>query len=447
METNPEILIISNEIIDTVMAGPGIRYYEMARVLSGKAAVSLAVPETGKIRSDKFRFVSYAPDNFRVFRKMAEKSDVLIVTPFAIDRFPWLVNLPGRLVVDLYDPFMLENLFYYKNEPMDIQDAYHDRAVSVSNRALSVGDYFICGSERQRDFWLGGLAARNRINPHTFAQDQDLRTLIDVVGIGIPERKLKKKAFLKGIHPGFPASARIVLWGGGIWDWLDPLTLLEAWMLVTPVHPDARLVFLGTRHPNPEVPGHKVVKDLVEKAAEFGVRDKTVFFFEWISYEDREALLAEADIGVVLHPQHIETRFALRTRVLDCIWAGLPIVVSRGDVSSEWVERDNLGCVVENGNPHSVADALNDLLRRPKDANASSFERVRQVFGWQRVMAPLVNYCLDGQKAADGEKKNRKLLSGKRGFLARTRHIFRQGGVYALIKRIGDKLRRYLSEL
>ena len=58
--------------------------------------------------------------------------------------------------------------------------------------------------------------------------------------------------------------------------------------------------------------------------------DHTVFFNDgWVPYAERGAWLAEADIGVSAHFDDIETRFAFRTRLLDYLWAGLPIVTTR----------------------------------------------------------------------------------------------------------------------
>ena len=75
------------------------------------------------------------------------------------------------------------------------------------------------------------------------------------------------------------------------------------------------------RHPNPLVPVHAMPGRVEALAAEIGEKDRSILFFDWLSYTDREALLAEADIGAMLHPVHVETRFSIRTRVLDYLWA------------------------------------------------------------------------------------------------------------------------------
>ena len=33
---------------------------------------------------------------------------------------------------------------------------------------------------------------------------------------------------MKGAYPGIDKNDRVILWGGGIWEWFDPLTLIRA---------------------------------------------------------------------------------------------------------------------------------------------------------------------------------------------------------------------------
>ena len=40
---------------------------------------------------------------------------------------------------------------------------------------LAIGDFFICASEKQRDYWLGMLNAMGRINPFNYDSDDTLK--------------------------------------------------------------------------------------------------------------------------------------------------------------------------------------------------------------------------------------------------------------------------------
>jgi glycosyltransferase involved in cell wall biosynthesis len=342
-------------------------------------------------------------------------------------------------VVDLYDPFVLENLHYYLHDPIKDQEHLNEQAIAITNQLAKIGDFFICGNERQRDYWMGVLTANGRANPRNFLQDPTLKSLIDIVGIGFPSREPQHHPLLRGIHPQIPADAQIVLWGGGIWNWLDPLTLIKAWPQVISQHPQARLVFLGTRHPNPLVPRHEMAEKAEKLAAEIGEKDRSVLLFEWLSYEDREALLCESDVGVTLHPIHVETRYSLRTRVLDYLWARLPVLITDGDVTSEWVRQYKLGEVVPPFDEEAVARGLNKILDQPKANWAAAFEPLRTSLLWSQVVEPLLRYCLEGEYAPDRLERDElpalESISMTAGILARARSIWRTEGTRALLHR------------
>ncbi len=447
----PHLLIVSNDVVETKMAGPGMRYLEMAHALSEGLDVTLAVPSDSAIEATAFRLVRYWEERPGGLRVLVENSDVALVSGYMVEKFSFLQHTRTRLVIDLYDPFILENLHYYTDEPPQEQEDLNRQAVDVTNRLVQIGDFFICGSERQRDFWMGVLVANRRINPRTFAQDPSLRSLIDVVGIGFPSREPSRRPMLRDIHPAFPAESRIVLWGGGIWDWLDPATLVRAWPGVLARHPEARLVFLGTRHPNPLVPRHKKAELTQALAKEIGEEGRTIFFYEWLPYEEREGLLCEADVGVVLHPQHVETRYSIRTRVLDYLWARLPVLVSDGDVTSDWVREYGVGQVVPPCDADAVTEALCKMLERPKRAWAPAFEPLRDAFLWTRVVEPLQRFCLHGSYASDRETRGLpargQALPGLRRRLARARYIWRTEGLGALLHRTWRYIRWRLATL
>jgi glycosyltransferase involved in cell wall biosynthesis len=437
-QRRPHLLIVSQDIVDVKMAGPGMRYLEMARALNADLQVTLAVPAETSLEIPGLRIVRYWEQRPGSLQVLVENSDIALVSGYMVEKFPFLENTAARLVVDLYDPFVLENLHYYLNEPREAQDALNGQAVAITNRLARLGDFFICGNERQRDYWMGVLTANNRTNPRNFTEDPTLRALLDVVGIGLPDREPVARPFLRGVDPRVPVDARIVLWGGGIWNWLDPLTLINAWPQVIAQNQQARLIFLGTRHPNPDVPTHVMAEKAQKLAKEIGEIDKSILFYEWISYEDREALLCEADVGVTLHPIHVETRYSLRTRVLDYLWAQLPVLITDGDVTSEWVRRYDLGAVVPQDDAQAVADGLNFILSRPKVSWQPNFAPLRESMRWSGVVKPLLQYCLEGGYAPDRQARQTQgdvSVPGTGSSLARARYILRTEGVRVLMHR------------
>jgi hypothetical protein len=134
-----------------------------------------------------------------------------------------------------------------------------------------------------------------------------------------------------------------------------------------------------------------------------GVLGHQDLFVDWLPPEQWGACLQEADVGLSFHAAHIETHLAFRTRLLDYIWAGLPIVTARGDVLSDLVAAQGLGCAVEPGNVQALTTALITLLAEPdaRIRRAEAFHQATEQFQWQRVTQPLLDYCRQPWHAGD----------------------------------------------
>jgi len=434
MTGHPRLLIVTHDVVDTRVSGPGMRCLEFSRALARDLEVTLASPYESSLSGLAFRMARYSELRPQSLQALVEANDVALISGYMVDKFAFLRTTSTRLIIDLIAPFILENLHYHLDEPVETREGFIRHAVEVTNQLAQVGDFFICGSERQRDFWLGVLAANQRLNPHTAPPDSNGHKLIDIVGFGIPERPpVQRRPVLRDAHPRFGPDSKIVWWGGGAWDWLDPLTLVRAWPRVIERHPEARLVFPRTQ-PNPLVPQARKALEAERLATEMGERDRTIFALEWLSYEDRESLLCEAQVGVVLHPLHLETRFSVRTRVLDYIWASLPILITEGDTMSELVREKRLGRVVPPQDPGAVAEALGELLQRPKTDWAPAFAAYAESVRWPRVVQPIRRYCLEGAYAPDRWKRQAvgpaalRTGSGQPSWLARALKAWRIHG-------------------
>lgn len=388
-----KVLIISEDIVGRNMAGPAIRCYEFARALAGKHDVTLAVPKTADIGGDGFAVREYSGASIG---KMAAEADVVVASGYLLRKHPALISADKPLVVDIYDPFILENLEIHRGKPMADRIHIHEGDLGVQLESLRAGDFFLCASERQRDFWLGMLAAMNRINPEAYDADRDARRLLDVVPFGIPDNPPQaSKKVLKGVYPGINQDDKVILWGGGIWNWFDPLTLINAMDEITKTREDIKLFFMGVKHPNPDIPQMDMCRAAIALSDKLGLTGRTVFFNDWVSYEDRENYLIESDAAVSLHFDHLETKYSFRTRILDCIWASLPVITTGGDSLSELVESRRLGVTVP---PEDVAATKAAILRLIDDAgfNAACRKNLKREAGaykWSQVTKPLAAFC------------------------------------------------------
>jgi hypothetical protein len=167
---------------------------------------------------------------------------------------------------------------------------------------------------------------------------------------------------------------------------------------------DVKLFFMGRRHPNAvDVHGMMMYHQAVMLVRRLGLQRTVLFHDQWVPYDERANYFLEADIGVSAHFEHIETRFAFRTRILDYLWCGLPMVVSAGDTLAETVEEYGVGRTVAVGDVEGFAAALLALLEHPdlRQAYATAFAPLQQMYSWQQTLAPLIDFCRNPRCAPD----------------------------------------------
>ena len=341
----------------------------------------------------------------RDLRKLEQWCDVVIFQGLILSIHPWLKKSTKVLVADLYDPFHLEVLEQEKDKSDAIRLRTSEDTVHALNIQLVRGDYFMCASAKQRDFWIGQLAGVGRVNPATYDLDETLDKLIGVVPFGIAEEPPVRSApAIKGVVPGIVRDDSVILWGGGIYNWFDPLTLIRAVDRLRHRRPDVRLYFLGIKHPNPDVPEMRMSVQTRELSDQLGLTDTFVFFNEgWVPYEQRQNYLLDADIGVSCHLDHVETAYSFRTRILDYIWASLPVVTTQGDTFGDLVSSLGLGVAV----PPQDVDALEEALFRLLDDQEFASQCRKQVaelaprYTWANVLAPLADFCRAPRRAPD----------------------------------------------
>ena len=202
----------------------------------------------------------------------------------------------------------------------------------------------------------------------------------------------------------------------------------------------------------------EVVADSRELAATLGALDKSVFFNDsWVDYADRQNYLLEADAGVSTHFSHVETTFSFRTRILDYLWAELPMVVTEGDHFADLVRAEGLGIVVPAQDVDALTDALEKILFDAKFAATAkaNIARVRQWYTWDVVLAPLVDFVADPHHAADfrmpasskakakekSAKKPRK-RAGLRHDLRQSVYYLQNGGPGVVLGKVRTRFRR-----
>ena len=439
------VLLVCNDTVGENMAGPGIRYWELARVLGRHFAVDLAAPPhlsgESSIPQQDFPATVHLCANASALKTLAQASDIIITLGDNLLLYPFLAQLGKYLVVDIYDPFLLAGLARDAHAPISEQLENYERYLELIISQLRLGDFFMCAGEKQRDYWLGMLSTAGRVNPFTYQQDPALRRLIDVIPFGVPTAPPKQtRPVLKGVYKTIAQDDKVLLWGGGIWNWFDAPTLIKAMPLVQKRRSDVKLFFMGIKRPNQ---GHKMeaVDEAIALSKKLGLYEEAVFFNDWVPYNDRQNYLLEADIGVSLHLDHIETRFAFRTRLLDYLWTNLPTIATRGDVMGEMLANYQLAHLVEPGDADGLAQTILTLLDYPalRRDLAAQFKQAANSFGWEIVAQPLMEFCAAPYHSPDKDylQQNQPLSRGRKPgshWALKSWRVLREDGAFSLLQ-------------
>lgn len=363
-------------------AGVGIRFLEFARALlaEGHHLVVLS-PDGGSVPGCE----SFPTTPSRI-RDASAAADVAVLQGHVANEFfAHAVRIPT--VVDLYDPYIIENLHYYRERGDEV--FRHDHTTLTGS--LFGGDFFLCASTSQRMFYLGALIAAGRFHPRDFENDPTLSRLMAIAPFGVsPPRTSEHRN----------QSSNEILFGG-IYDWYDPILAIESVNLTRKRGLDVMLTF--NRHPNPALTPQSAAA-----RAESWVKDhrydEFVKFVPWVQYDSREAFYDTFAVSLLTFPGSLETDLAMRTRMFDSFWAGLPVITSSAPGTDEIIERYGCGRVVLSQKPEDYSAAITETMSDPSSRKEMvdgtlSFVEAHQ---WGKVLRPLLDFCREPRLTAPG---------------------------------------------
>ncbi len=394
-----KVLIVCNDYVGSTMAGPGIRAWELGRALARRGTETAVLArriEDGFAKDSGLAFAGQA--TFRNLLVWLRRSDWIIQTGRPVPMF-LAVLLRKRILFDQYDPVIFE--FLEKKARTSGELIWKNIMLLFwrlrQKLLLAFGEGFLVANEKQKDFLIGQLTIRGY---------NDKLDSVSVLPFGLPqEQPVARGSMLRGTR--IKDRDFLLVWGGGIWDWFDPFTLLAALAKIRMQRNDIKAYFPGLKPPNPDSVKMAVVDEFLAEARRLDLLDSTVFINNgWMSYEDRADYLLESDVGVSLHRDSLEARFAFRTRMLDYLWAGLPIIASKGDCWADSIESRGLGITVS---PGDVDGAANAIMRMADDGalRKQCRDRVRSMaaeYRWDELVMPLSDMLAGEKKPIQRER-------------------------------------------
>ena len=387
MNSSPRsVLFLAPEPLRQSLTGPTRRVVKLAEAVAEVCDVTLGAPAPSVFPDGPMRTLETGPERDEQLKLALASHDVTVVQTLPSPRqLLMALRHAPRLVVDVIAPLALEVMEI--DTPMPVRRALVRWRTHELAAHLAAADLVLCTNEKQRDLVLGIALASGLLEPG----GRPLQERIAVVPHGIDDAPLPSHGSPLRAD-GLGDDVRIAVWGGGIWSWLDPLTAIRAVERLRPSRPDLRLAFVGLDHPDPE---HRRAHEPLAAEAMAYVRDRgleeaVVFRPRWLSRDEYVGHLMDADVGVSLHGPTLEGLYASRTRVLDYLFAGLPVVCTSGDTMADLVASRGLGVVVEPLDADACATALDRLTQgEPHPVDRQALEPLH----WRNVARPLLEFC------------------------------------------------------
>lgn len=199
-------------------------------------------------------------------------------------------------------------------------------------------------------------------------------------------------------NPIWPSEIRdrpVFLWGGGIWSWFDIPTLLKAFTQLADQNHPAVLYFLAGKNTSGLENQDSPIANAIQEAKRLGLFGRNVFFNDGAATPDSLPLyLAQCRCGILSNPNRLESIGSWRTRLLDLLWAGKPVVVSGDDPLSRRMKESGCAIVVPAGDASALAEAVksmsdnNELWLRSRSASLALGVQLQ----WSNTLAGIKAY-------------------------------------------------------
>lgn len=374
-----------------ILLGPHLRALEMARCardLGLEATVLVEDPGSGErdgirlIRQRGFQLGSIKP------------GDAVVVSEAAPARVPFLLARAGiPFHADCYGLVPPEMVQIYRS--WTPRHAWTDRARrNIRYQFLAHHAEKIYLSHPGQLMLLAGMifAGSQAADPEAV---DGLPRRVSMIPMGVrtfPEQATENP-YPQALH-GRP----VFLWGGGVWAWFDLETLLDAFAEAAKRGSDAALFFLsGKDHSGLEI--HQAALERVRtRSAELGLLGTSVFLNEKpVGPADIPSYIEHCRAGVMTNPDVLESKASWRTRFLDLIAGGRPLVVAGNDPLGDRMTQVGAARFSPSGDAMSLADAIctvssdASLARRMGAASAG----MREGLSWMSNLAPLRAALLD----------------------------------------------------
>jgi len=379
---------------DNILSGPGLRLWEMASALKRKNhKVNIAeLNHERDYTKEGINFISWDPISLRNIEKQYD-SAIILLSAYVTKYFGEIKKIPT--LVDLTTPIAIESQAHSLGKKSDF---FLNEGIIPTFIALEKGDFFVCSNEAQKNFYIGMMSLMGISNLN--------QELIKIAYFAPKKEKpiLENKRILEKI---VGKNKKVLLWMGSMFSWYDYKTPILAMKEIAKEQKDAVLVFVGANNPNITALTKENYRKALSYAKSQKLINKNVFFIDWVNYEDRMNIYAEAKIAVVTSYDSAESALCYRTRIIDSFEARLPVICTDNDMLSKIIKEKNLGESVKVQDFEELSKKILIMLNNEKKLSAYSKRIdtfIKNEFNIDITIKPIDAFCKAPEKFSKKSK-------------------------------------------
>lgn len=453
--TSKKCLVLSVAPVPTdpkkVVEGGGIRAWRLAKGLQAhKVQVEVAIPYNFELDKHEHEGITLSRWEYsEEFKAKMNSFDSVVLLYSRGDLADYVckhLEDNVQLIVDLYVPIYIE---VSARDSADKVTEYNgfQRDLAYWNTAFKRGDLFLYANQNQLLYYLGVLSALGRLNPLTYKENL-------LVHLPLGTEKLKSDKYvekIKGQIPGISLKDKVIIWFGSIYPWFEIEQLYAAYKKFVSKNPEYKLLILGGKNPFNNLPDFiKKYEFIFNESKKDGLLNKSIFFQDWVPYEERFDWLRSGDSVIVINKEGIENLVAWRTRTLDIITSQTVIMTNGGDPISEQLDAQKAIIKISSLEENPILEAfekLKSLTPAQSSEMKSKLNDFRETIDLTKVSKALSEKILAHYMAPDvslmkkSEVKNQETVETKESLGKRVVGSLRRDGVKVTLKRIISKVR------
>lgn len=367
---------------DTPAEGGALRAWGLAKGLASNGHnVTLAYRSTFKLADnaastkipDKISLKTW--DGTNLDRLLEEHK--IIVLRYAMgeaEEFTRRLTNEHILVSDSYIPISIEVSARNSTEKDEHENYLWLQEVSAiaSRRA----DYFLYASPAQKKYYLGYLAALNKINPITYPL---FTNRLFEVPYGVDKNEIPNK-YRKPSTPKTPT----LLWYGAFYSWFDMESLIAAIKQLKQEMPNFKLLIAGAKNPYNQNPA--LLEHYNKTMSALEVLGETVEMIGWTPFDKRFEIYNRASAIITFNHLGLENELAWRTRLMDYLLAYKPIITNGGDpLGDDLIERG----IAYRANEKAIVEVFKNILNTQQSSKA--YDEAIHRYSWVEITKNLSN--------------------------------------------------------